>query len=220
MERAPSGFCLSFEPRRGRRRRTSGRGQATSTGLELRLRSMFEPPINVFTHCVRPRVADPSGLPLACGRPDGTGRHLGFPLGFAPRRPGAGRRTPGQGQAIEHGPGTTRSTHRLSISNPIVHSFRATSRRTVQLGREPSAPSGACSITRAAAPGCLLAGTSQAIGKHLCGRILGTSVTPAFVALRSRRLGRSGERSPSKPIVPSRPSSLPRSSPPAVAAVC
>ena len=64
MGRAPLGFCLSFEPRRGRRRRTSGRGQATSTGLELRLRSMFEPPINVFTHCVRPRVADPSGLPL------------------------------------------------------------------------------------------------------------------------------------------------------------
>ena len=63
MERAPSGFCLSFEPRRGRRRRTSGRGQATSTGLELRLRSMFEPPINAFTQCVRPRVAGPSGLP-------------------------------------------------------------------------------------------------------------------------------------------------------------
>ena len=31
--------------------------------------------------------------------------------GFAPRRPGAGRRTPRWRQAIEHGPGTTRSTH-------------------------------------------------------------------------------------------------------------
>jgi len=38
MEHGSSGFCLSFEPRRGRRRRTSGRGQATSTGLELRIR--------------------------------------------------------------------------------------------------------------------------------------------------------------------------------------
>jgi hypothetical protein len=28
-------------------------------------------------------------IPLACGRPDGTGRHLGFPPSFAPRRPGA-----------------------------------------------------------------------------------------------------------------------------------
>jgi len=30
-----------------------------------------------------------------------------YPLGFAPRRPRARRRTPGWGQAIEHGPGTT-----------------------------------------------------------------------------------------------------------------
>ena len=51
---------------------------------------------------------------------------LGLPPGFAPRRPGAGRRTPGWGQAIEHGPGTTRSTH-SSISNPVVHSLCATS---------------------------------------------------------------------------------------------
>jgi hypothetical protein len=32
---------------------------------------------------------------------------------------------------------------------------------------EIEAPEGPCSITRATAPGCLLAGTSQAIGKHL-----------------------------------------------------
>ena len=49
-------------------------------------------------------------IPLACGRPDGTGHRLGFPPSFAPRRPGAGRRTSRWGQAIEHGPGTTRST--------------------------------------------------------------------------------------------------------------
>ena len=58
---------------------------------------------------------------------------LGSSLGFAPRRPGVGRRTPGWGQAIEHGPGTTRSTSHRSISNPVVHSIRATSRRTSPL---------------------------------------------------------------------------------------
>jgi hypothetical protein len=42
----------------------------------------------------------------------------------------------------------------------------------------------------------------------------------AIVALRSRRLGGLRERSPSKPIVPSRPSSLPSSSPTTVVAVC
>jgi hypothetical protein len=50
---------------------------------------------------------------------------LGFPPGFAPRRRGAERRTPGWGQAIEHGPGTTRrvlNSHSL-ISNPVVHSY-------------------------------------------------------------------------------------------------
>jgi hypothetical protein len=61
--------------------------------------------------------------------PGWNGPPLGFPPGFAPRRPRAGRRTPGWGQAIEHGPGTTRSTH-SSISNPVVHSLCATSGRT------------------------------------------------------------------------------------------
>ena len=62
----------------------------------------------------RVQAIHPSGLPLARGRPDGTGRRLGFPPSFAPRRPGAGRRTSRWGQAIEHGPGTTRSTsHRV-----------------------------------------------------------------------------------------------------------
>ena len=58
----------------------------------------------------RVQAIHPSGLPLACRRPDGTSSRLGFPPSFAPRRPGAGQRTPGWGQAIEHGPGTTRST--------------------------------------------------------------------------------------------------------------
>jgi hypothetical protein len=44
------------------------------------------------------------------GAPGQNGNALGFPPSFAPRRPRAGRRTSGRGQAIEHGPGTTRST--------------------------------------------------------------------------------------------------------------
>jgi hypothetical protein len=55
----------------------------------------------------RVQAMHPSGLPLACRRPDGTDRGLGFSLSFGPRRPGAGRRTSGWGQAIEHGPQTT-----------------------------------------------------------------------------------------------------------------
>jgi len=43
--------------------------------------------------------------------PGWNGPPLGSSPSFAPRRPGAGRRTSGRGQAIEHGPGTTRSTH-------------------------------------------------------------------------------------------------------------
>jgi hypothetical protein len=40
------------------------------------------------------------------------------------------QRTPGRGQAIEHGPGTTRSTPHRLILQSVVHSQRATSRRT------------------------------------------------------------------------------------------
>ena len=214
MERAPSGFCLSFEPRRGRRRRTSGRGQATSTGLELRLRSMFEPPINVFTHCVRPRVADPSGLPLACGRPDGRATTWASP----------GLRTPPTRSRTTHARGGDRPSSTdlelraqlTSVDPPIrsslvscdIASHRPTGKRAEGFHLAPARSQESGSGRDACWPA-----RSQAIGKHLCGRILGTSVTPAFVALRSRRLGRSGERSPSKPIVPSRPSSLPRFKP-------
>ena len=54
--------------------------------------------------------------------PGWNGPPLSFPPSFAPRRPGAERRTSGREQAIEHGPGTTRSTSHQSISNPVVHS--------------------------------------------------------------------------------------------------
>jgi len=60
---------------------------------------------------IRPHTAELDRL-LQAGRHRMDRAALGlFPLGFAPRRPRAGRRTPGWGQAIEHGPGTTRSTH-------------------------------------------------------------------------------------------------------------
>ncbi len=40
-------------------------------------------------------------------------------------------------------------------------------------------------MTRATAPGCLLAGTSQAIGKRLCGRTVGAGVAPEFMPKRN-----------------------------------
>jgi hypothetical protein len=78
----------------------------------------------------RVHAIHPSGLPLARRRPGGTGRHFGFPSGFAPRRPRAERRTPRWGQANEHEPRTTRSTSHPLILQSVVHSQRATSRRT------------------------------------------------------------------------------------------
>ena len=53
-----------------------------------------------------------------CLRPPGwNGPSLGFRLGLRTPPTGAGQRTSRRGQAIEHGPGTTSSTH-TSISNP------------------------------------------------------------------------------------------------------
>jgi hypothetical protein len=48
------------------------------------------------------------------------------------------RRTPRWGQANEHGPGTTRSTSHQSILQSVVHSQRATSRRTTSTRRQPA----------------------------------------------------------------------------------
>ena len=60
------------------------------------------------------------------------------PEASAPRRPGADDARQGRGQAVEHGPGTTRSTssHPLILQS-AVHSFRATSRRTVPCESTP-----------------------------------------------------------------------------------
>ena len=66
----------------------------------------------------RVHAIHPSGLPLACGpRMERAALGLSPELRTPPTR--SRRRTPGWGQAIEHGPGTTRSTsHR--VDPPIV----------------------------------------------------------------------------------------------------
>ncbi len=82
------------------------------------------------------RERDPHGTPFhqrtrrTRRHPDGTSSRFGFPEASHPTRPRAELRTSGRGQAIGHGPGTTRSTSHQSLSSPVVHSQRATSRRT------------------------------------------------------------------------------------------
>ena len=86
-----------------------------------------------FTSFTRPVFPSPTP-------PGWNQRRFGFPLSSARRR--YQQRTSGQGQAIEHGPGTTRS----HFSDPpvrVVHSCRATSRRTAQrreVGVTPEMP--------------------------------------------------------------------------------
>ena len=114
---------------------------------------------------------------------------LGFPSSFAPRR--YRRRTSRAGPGHRSTDLELRDHIRLILQSgsSLVSCDR---RRTVQLGRGSRAGPGACSVTRAAAQGCLLAGTSQAIGKRLCGHIVRTSVTPEFMPKRNSEL--SGNR--------------------------
>jgi hypothetical protein len=72
----------------------------------------------------------------------------------------------------------------------------------VQPGRDPSARSGACSITRAPALGRLLAGTSQAICKRVHGRIIGAGVAPEFMPKRNFELIGSHGRRPDDAVPP------------------
>jgi hypothetical protein len=92
----------------------------------------------------RVQAIHPSGLPLACSRPDGTGSPRAFPRASNP----AGkhrRRTSRWGQAIEHGPGTTLTTSAEPPINVFTH-MRATSRRKTSCERPParSDPSRSC----------------------------------------------------------------------------
>ena len=58
----------------------------------------------------------------------------------------------------------------------------------VRPGRDPSARPGACSITRATAPGRSLAGTSRAICRRLRDRMVGAGAAPEFVPKRNSAL--------------------------------
>jgi hypothetical protein len=71
---------------------------------------------------------------------------LGFSPSFAPRRPGAGQRTSGRGQAIEHGPGTTAQLTSVDLQSdsPLV-SCDIASHRATQVRRRDRR--GACRAT-------------------------------------------------------------------------
>ena len=69
-------------------------------------------------------------IPLACGRPDGTSRRLGFPPGFAPRRPGADDARQGGDRPSSTDLELHAQHHISRFSNRVVHSQRATSCRT------------------------------------------------------------------------------------------
>ena len=68
-------------------------------------------------------------IPLACGRPDGTSRRLGFPPGFAPRRPGADNARQGGDRPSSTDLELHAQHHISRSSNRVAHSQRATSCR-------------------------------------------------------------------------------------------
>ena len=131
MERAPLGFSPSFEPRREHQRRTSGRGQALSTSPEPRLRYSPNLQSTRSLQCVRPRVANPSDLPLACDprmeqRSLGLSRELRTPRSLAAHvGAGTGHRARTWINALGH---------RVSLQSCVDLSMRATSRRTRRTG--------------------------------------------------------------------------------------
>ena len=81
----------------------------------------------------RVQAIHPSGLPLACDRPDGTGRPWAFPRASHPadQEPNDARRGGDRPSSTDRN--YTLNSHQ-SISNPVVHSIRATSRRTSDSG--------------------------------------------------------------------------------------
>jgi len=71
-------------------------------------------------------------IPLACSRPDGTSRRLGFPPGFAPRRPGADDARQGGDRPSSTDLELHAQHHISRSSNRVAHSQRATSCRTAK----------------------------------------------------------------------------------------
>jgi hypothetical protein len=96
----------------------------------------------------------PSGLPLACGRPDGTGRPRAFPRASNP----AGK-SPATHVEVGTGHRARAWNYTLNITSAdppirVVHSQRATSRRTTTCERPPArdrSPSRSCIHEKAAA---------------------------------------------------------------------
>ena len=119
-----------------RGRRCSSRPRRL-TGRRLPLRSgqSLTPPhhptagISLNEASTRVHTFRPSGLPLACGHPDGTGRPWAFPRASHPadQEPNDARR--GGNRPSSTDLELPLNSHQ-SISNPVVHSLRATSRRT------------------------------------------------------------------------------------------
>ena len=118
--------------------RNAGDARQAEAGPRARARNyaidlMSDPPINAFTQYVRPRVANPSDLPRLWP-PGWNGPPLDLlPRGFAPRRPRADDARRGGDRPPSTAPGTTAQLTFPSISSPVVHSIRATSRRTSPL---------------------------------------------------------------------------------------
>jgi len=71
-------------------------------------------------------------IPLACGRPDGTSCRLGFPPGFAPRRPGADNARQGGDRPSSTDLELHAQHHISRSSNRVAHSQRATSCRSAK----------------------------------------------------------------------------------------
>ena len=82
----------------------------------------------------RVQAIHPSGLPLARHHSDGTSSSFGFPPSFAPRRPGARRRTSRVGTGHRARTRNNALRHRPSLQSNVVHSWCATSRRTDRWG--------------------------------------------------------------------------------------
>jgi hypothetical protein len=117
------------------------------------------------------------------------------------------RRTSRWGQAIEHGPGTTRSTSHQSILQSVVHSQRATSRRTTNLSSRctPTPAEAALLLSRAVGvsthAGHAPAGTSSGrgtarVGSHAPHR---HQIACSATARTARRLALGATRSGAQP---------------------
>ena len=87
----------------------------------------------------RVQAIRPSGLPLACGHPDGTGSPWAHPRASHPRRPRADDARRGGDRPSSTDLELPLNSH-SSVSNPVVHSMRATSRRTSPIRSWASRP--------------------------------------------------------------------------------